>query len=191
LDSLHLLLEGIAKQASPIPIREEGMKTLTLMLMLLVMVGVPLPAYAADVSSIVLSGYGIIEDKEVEKTVKAPGTILGHVTLMKDAVLVSQTNRIPASKGTHFGIFYSVMGRPSGATVPLTVKILTPGLKMPEAERVQYVEQWEATPEIGEKKHWAIYAFEHDWELVPGIWTFQLFYNNRKLAEKRFEVYKP
>lgn len=164
---------------------------LTLPLVLLVAASLTPPAYAADVSAVVITHYGTIQDKGVDRTVKAPGTISGRVTLMKDARLVEQTDRIPATMGTQFGVFYNVIGEPEGAKVPLTIKFTTPGLRGPGAKEPRYVEQWEATSEIGEKVSWTYYAFEHEWELVPGTWTIELYYKDRKLAEQSFEVYKP
>jgi hypothetical protein len=34
------------------------------------------------------------------------------------------------------------------------------------------------------------YTFEHDWELLPGVWTFQIWYQGRLLAEEKFTVVK-
>ena len=33
------------------------------------------------------------------------------------------------------------------------------------------------------------YAFEHDWEVLPGKWTFEFWYRNRKVGEQSFCVY--
>lgn len=164
---------------------------LSLTFVLLASLYLPLPAHAAEVSAVLITQYGIIQDKGVEKTVKAPGTLSGRVMLMKDASLLEQTDRIPATMGTQFGVFYEVQGEPKGAKVPLTVRFTTPGLRGPGAKELQYVQQWEANPEIGGEESWTYYAFEHEWELVPGTWTIELFYEGRKLAEQGFEVYKP
>ena len=34
------------------------------------------------------------------------------------------------------------------------------------------------------------YTFAHDWELLPGVWTFQIWYQGRMLAEEKFTVVK-
>jgi hypothetical protein len=34
-------------------------------------------------------------------------------------------------------------------------------------------------------------AFEHDWEVVPGMWTFEFWFRTRKVGEQSFCVYRP
>jgi hypothetical protein len=34
------------------------------------------------------------------------------------------------------------------------------------------------------------YGFENDWELVPGTWTFEIWFQGRKLAVEQFTVVK-
>jgi hypothetical protein len=35
------------------------------------------------------------------------------------------------------------------------------------------------------------YGFDNAWEIVPGIWTEQIWYQDRMLAERTFTVSKP
>ena len=35
------------------------------------------------------------------------------------------------------------------------------------------------------------YKIAQDWQAVPGVWTFQIWYQNRKLAEQSFTLTKP
>ena len=32
------------------------------------------------------------------------------------------------------------------------------------------------------------YGIENDWEIVPGTWTFEIWYSGRKLAEQSFTL---
>jgi hypothetical protein len=35
------------------------------------------------------------------------------------------------------------------------------------------------------------YGFDNDWEIVPGVWTEQIWYQDRTLAERSFTVSEP
>jgi hypothetical protein len=35
------------------------------------------------------------------------------------------------------------------------------------------------------------YGFDNAWEIVPGVWTEQIWYQDRMLAERSFTVSKP
>jgi hypothetical protein len=35
------------------------------------------------------------------------------------------------------------------------------------------------------------YHFDHDWGKVPGVWTFEIWYDGKKLLEQKFTVSKP
>ena len=35
------------------------------------------------------------------------------------------------------------------------------------------------------------FGFDYEYELVPGKWTFQIYYKDQKLLEKTFNVYQP
>ena len=37
-------------------------------------------------------------------------------------------------------------------------------------------------------ENWMIFRFDHDWELMPGIWTFQIWSKNEIILEKKFVV---
>jgi hypothetical protein len=34
------------------------------------------------------------------------------------------------------------------------------------------------------------YVLDNDWEVVPGVWIFQVWYQGRKLAEQKFTLVK-
>ena len=39
--------------------------------------------------------------------------------------------------------------------------------------------------------HYAGYTFTYPWEIVPGVWTMELWDGDRKLASQSFNVVKP
>jgi hypothetical protein len=123
---------------------------------------------------------------------QAPGTATRQRNILSDTRLLEPTTRIEAKLGVHFGIRYRLVGRPSNATVKLTSVTLypTPGLKNPKATSHQTRGEHPLFATIGQINYRG-YVFEHDWELVPGMWTFELWDGQRKLASQVFDVVKP
>jgi Domain of unknown function (DUF3859) len=122
----------------------------------------------------------------------APGTATRQRNILTDTRLVAPTTRIEAKIGVHFGMRYRVVGRPNNATVKLTSVTLypAPGLKNPKAASHQPRGEHPLFATIGQINYRG-YVFEQDWELVPGVWTFELWDGERKLASQAFNVVKP
>jgi hypothetical protein len=36
--------------------------------------------------------------------------------------------------------------------------------------------------------HWRGYAFDEPWEVVPGVWTIEIWQGDRKLLERSFTI---
>lgn len=129
------------------------------------------------------------ETKTVES---APGTATRQRNIVTDTRLVAPATRIEAQIGVHFGMRYRVVGRPSGASVKLTsvTHYPAPGLKNPKAGGIQARGEHPLYATISQINYRG-YVFEHDWELIAGVWTFELFDGDRKLASQTFEVVRP
>ena len=102
------------------------------------------------------------------------------------------TRTVTARPGLRFGYTYKLFGRRAGAKVSLRFVGLFParGLRNPQTGRTTHKDQVTAVNAMGER-YVNLYTFEHDWEIVPGVWTFQIWYQGRKLAEQSFTVVKP
>ncbi len=102
------------------------------------------------------------------------------------------TRTIPARPGVRFGFRYNVVGAPDGTQVPVTIvdKFPKQGLRKPGSAESFYREEYVAQKTIG-RESYTDYGFDHDWELVPGTWTIELWYQGRKLTEQSFTVIKP
>jgi len=122
----------------------------------------------------------------------APATATGQRNILSDTRLIYSTTSIEAKLGVHFGMRYRVVGRPNQATVKLTSVTQYPGggLKKPGTETLQTRGEHALFATIGAVNYRG-YVFEHDWELVPGAWTFELWDGKRKLASQTFNVVKP
>lgn len=123
---------------------------------------------------------------------RAPGTASRQRNVLSETKLIASTTRVEAKLGVHFGMRYRVVGRPSLATVKLTsvTQYPAPGLKNPKAGSVQTRGEHPLFATIAQINYRG-YVFEHDWELVPGAWTFELWDGNRKLVSQTFNVVKP
>lgn len=147
-------------------------------------------AQVPQIDRITIIDYGIFHTRP-KAEVSAPDTAAGniHRTSTSGLTLVEMTRIIPARIGTHFGFHYFVTGQPYGARVPLIFTMIypVPGLKNPTAPEVKQKDEVEVHKILG-KDGYDGYAFDHDWELVPGTWTFQLWYQGRKEAEQCFTV---
>ena len=140
------------------------------------------------VDSIQILEYGIYKSQIKEK-LKANETVEGTWTLIEKVVLVTKTDSIPAKVGTQFGFWYKVNGEPEGEEITLLFKNKLPGLKNPAKEEIIHEEKYANKIKIGTSGYKG-YVFEFDWETVPGKWTFEIFYKDKKLAEQSFIIFK-
>jgi hypothetical protein len=90
-------------------------KALVLCMFLLI----SLPLVAADISDIEIIEYGIYTSETVG-TIYAPLTTSGKCNLVKDITLVKKTDRMPATQGTKFGLFYLINGDLEDEEVKIT-----------------------------------------------------------------------
>ena len=126
---------------------------------------------------------------ETELVEQAPATATGQRNILRGTKLIASTTRIEAKVGVHFGMRYRVVGRPNHVTIKLISVTLYPGagLKKPGTETLQTRGEHALPATIGAVNYRG-YVLEHDWELVPGTWTFELWDGKRKLASQAFDV---
>jgi hypothetical protein len=142
-----------------------------------------------DRIEIVETGLYVAETVLIEH---APLTATGQRNILNKTTLLAPSTRIEAKVGVHFGMRYRVVGRPSNATIKLTsvTQYPVPGLKKPGSQAAQHRGEHSLFATISAINYRG-YVFEHDWELVPGTWTFELWDGKRKLASQTFDVVKP
>jgi hypothetical protein len=151
----------------------------------------PKTASAIDVDRIEFTKYGIFK-MDITKTVDGQDTGARTISEVKNWRIVETTNKIPAKIGTSFGVEYFVSGSPNDSKVNIIEKWVFPskGILNPRDNKTYYNYEAQATIPPGTRRF--IYmGLENEYDLIPGEWTLQLFYGDRKLAEKTFFVYKP
>jgi len=105
---------------------------------------------------------------------------------------VSSSDDVPGKPGTQFGIEFRIDGEPRGDDVTVYLLLIFPpqGIHNPNTGRTMYA----AKVAFPNMKIGALclvgYGFDNDWEIVPGQWTQQIWYQNKMLAERKFTVGK-
>lgn len=150
----------------------------------------PLAALAADIRvervDVVDTGiYTIVTGEETPDPNAPTGTIAAVTTVTN----VEETTAVPGKVGLEFGLRYVVVGEPAGAEVPLDFVIAypPPGLVDPAGPEPLLESRYSRARKIGETVYLG-YGFENAWEVVPGEWRFEIWYEGRKLAGRSFTV---
>ena len=146
-------------------------------------------ASAADVTVHVKSfGTFRLEGLKLEERADQTTGVVGSVS---QTVFEEQTDRIPLRIGAAFGATFTVEA-PGQSTVRLRSVTLypSPGLRNPVTGVTGSHDEAVMTYRVGElSSDW--FLFYYDWELVPGVWVWQLWDGDKKLAEKSFTLAKP
>lgn len=168
--------------------RRRKMKKNILAVLITLGFSLSIPAFsiATEVRGIDVVEFGIFKlDKVGERESK--NTTSGSFNVTKEERLIKGTDKVVATVGTHFGFRFKLNGLPEGQKVLLQGRVLHPQISNPETQKMSIIDSWEIEETIGHTNYIG-WSFDHDWEIVPGKWTIQLFYGSKKLAEKIFKV---
>jgi len=138
--------------------------------------------------------YGIFKRAAQEQIIKTPETPSGVTRVPAGNLTVSTTtNRIPARKGVQFGIRYEVtnLDLKDGEIFEITKVTTHPPMKKPDGtvtESFSFVER--APVQNGRVEAQTGYGFDHDYELVTGLWRIEMQLNGKTLMTQEFTVFK-
>jgi hypothetical protein len=146
---------------------------------------------AAQTPKIEILQAGIIDLGKVLSENAAPGTTSGSVNKVQDYKFIETTTTIPAKIGISFGFKHRVVGQPTGKKVDLRVvdRFPPPGIRNTSTNQMQQSDEYVVTKSLGQTTATAS-TFDDDGDLVPGVWTIEIWYKDQKLAEQRFTVVK-
>jgi hypothetical protein len=135
---------------------------------------------------IVDTGIYTIVTGEVTADPNAPTGAIAAVTTVTN---VEKTTTIPGRLGLEFGLRYVIVGEPAGAEVPLdfVISYPAPGLVDPAEPEPLRESRYARQKKIGETIYLG-YGFENAWEIVPGEWSFEIWFEGKKLARQDFTV---
>ena len=125
------------------------------------------------------------------KEIEDASTALGR-RHTANATLSQNTDRVPLTIGTSFGITFVVTSASNAPNVKLRkiMRFPSPGLKNLQTGKTKSYDEAMMTYVPGqEQKAW--YTLEEPFELVPGVWKFELWDGNQKIGERAFTLSKP
>ncbi|MEN8205062.1 MAG: DUF3859 domain-containing protein [Pseudomonadota bacterium] len=110
--------------------------------------------------------------------------------------LAEQTDRIPLVKDTYFAYRYRIMDLPTEVAkkpaVELRKVLIHPEMSLPDESTTMGSERtFKGRLSVGQVIGFDGYAFNEDYELVEGEWTFQIWYQDHLLVEQTFTTYWP
>ena len=152
------------------------------------------PAPAATVSGVAIINAGTYTAQSVSAPSRA-GQLspTGTVGTASNWHFVSDSTDVAGQVGTQFGIEFRIDGNPVGDGVTLHMVLNFPpqGIRNPNTGDTMHTANI-AFPNL---KIGALsllgYGFDNAWEIVPGVWTEQIWYQDRMLAERTFTVSRP
>jgi hypothetical protein len=139
-------------------------------------------------------GYGTYTVTDKYKQFKTPGSISGFGrSYMEPPTFTAVTDHIRARKnGVRFGIVFELTNLPKiqHATVGIILVVKYPPVHRPDGTTSTHFAQSTRMAVRGRDRivSWTGYGFEHDYEMVPGIWTFEVRSYSRMLCKKDFTV---
>jgi hypothetical protein len=142
-----------------------------------------------------VNDYGMYRTTQLipQNLVKTPESIVGlDKTPGRGVHLISITNRIPAKLGVHFGMRFTLLNLPVPDGVVGITKIARHPLMVKSDGTVStcYTNVQKQIVRAGWTAGWTGYSFDHDYELLPGPWEFELQYEGKLLCKSEFIVFK-
>jgi hypothetical protein len=123
---------------------------------------------------------------DIERRVRGSDGLFRNV--LNNICHVVDTMMLPARLGLHFGFRYRLNGSADGQIVDVRKVTLFPtALQPPGATRPITSAEQVYRRQIGTVSFTG-YAFDETSELVPGIWTFQMWHGRRMLSEMKFTI---
>ena len=139
-----------------------------------------------SVERIDVTDYGIYTAEKSEATPKTKN--LRHYAV-ENVAIVSMTDTVQALPRVKFGLRYRIIGDPLDArvTVKIVVKYPPQGVVSPKTGLLHDF-TYTITDHIGGMYSFAGYSADEAWELVPGVWTLQLWVGEKMYVEKSFTM---
>jgi len=140
--------------------------------------------------------FGIYTAAKKGRIGKSAETNTGKIVRKPVLEHLSMTDRVPLEKDTYFGLQYRLWNLPTEVTdkrvMELRSLLIHPEMTLPDGSRST---GWDRSRKGIVKSRQVLgfdgYAFNEDYELVEGDWTFQIWYQDRLLVERTFITYRP
>jgi len=102
------------------------------------------------------------------------------------------TRKVLARIGVEFGFRYKLLGVREGSLVPITIiaRFPPPGVLGRSTQLPVTADGYTQVTTAG-REDFLTWTFEMKSDLVPGIWTFEIWSDGKKLTEQNFEIILP
>ena len=147
------------------------------------------PAVASGEPSVQILSYGRFETRRTGQIEKSDRTASGELQSVDAHRLLQQTDEIVGQLGNSFGYDLRLDGFPPGP-VTLTIRTIHPPITNPNTGRTMTMSEYDWPVTTRDNVYFG-YTFDHGWEIAEGVWTKQIVYKGRVLAEKKFKVIVP
>ena len=156
-----------------------------------------LTACASDAPvTLQIAGYGIIESDRVVMRIDKTSTVGAKRADARSMQVAVTTERIPLRKGLSYGIAFRVMRAPTQEVQLKGVLRTSSPCLLKDSGKVVYHNDSVLTVRIGQLRHFGarIPASESENHCIgepqPGTDTFELWFEDQKLVERTFHVYR-
>ena len=147
------------------------------------------PASAAGEPGVTILSYGRFETRRTGEIEKGERTASGELQSVSAHRLLQQTEEIVGQLGNSFGFDLRLDNFPPGPAT-LTIRTIHPPITNPNTGRTMTVSEYVWPVTMRDNVYFG-YSFDHGWEIAEGVWTKQIVYNGRVIAEKKFKVVVP
>jgi Domain of unknown function (DUF3859) len=132
-----------------------------------------------------------IYSAEVTKRINDKSISTGNRNLVDKVHLVEITTLIHAKPNIFFGLEGMIVGAPNGTKVPVRIiwRYPKPGIVNPATNRPKLTDDYMDSVIIGHKFQF-FWELTRDWQIVPGEWSFEIWYGGRQLAKQKFTLVK-
>lgn len=109
---------------------------------------------------------------------------------MADGVgLIEQTDRLCARLGVNFGIEFRLVSASGGmGMAPLRIVTRFPPDGIVNAAGKRFTSTEATHTMLVGTETVRLYTFDEPWEMVAGVWSFEIYQGDARLAEQRFTV---
>lgn len=134
-----------------------------------------------------------IYQAEITKKADDPNLVSGARMEVRNFQLVQETTTIHAANGVWFGFRYTITGEPLAEKVPLKIVLLYPerGITNPRTGKTTFREEFSEQRAIGGKPAFWGRKLGAEWGWVEGVWTYQIWFQDRMYAEQKFTLVRP
>ncbi len=135
--------------------------------------------------------FGIYTAAKKGQIKDSPDTNTGKVVRKPTLEHASMTDRIPLVKDTYFGYQFRLWNLPPEVMIKPVMQLrkvlIHPEMTLPDGSKTT---GWDRTfkgrVQVQQVLGFDGYGFNEDYELVEGDWIFQIWYQDKKLIERKF-----